>query len=166
MVAGVLPVIETPEPEPESPSIVDFLTGHYDVLEAGLRCICLEHGGACGGGGVWCDDGCPTCCGGDKESVREDTLMALDLLAAQRAILAIHTPDRTASDPWTRTVDPECSEQHAYGHVVVYENECRTLQILAWPFRDHPGYDEEEWAPLLPAELTGNYDEYLDEVTP
>ena len=157
MLAGTLPTI-TPEPVVPA-SIVDFLNARYTDAEYHLRCICLEFG-SCGGG--WCSPGCPTCSGGDQAPRLPLAIIALDELAMQRAILDMHAGDRTHPDPWAHDVDVECTS-YGYGdHTIVYENDCPTLQTLAWPHRDHPDY-QPRWARYLPDSLTGEHD---DEETP
>jgi len=152
MLAGTLPAIEQPEPGLTLP---DFIAARYSDDEDHHRCICLEFGSC---GGQWCSPGCPTCSDGEQAPRRVQAIAALDEIAAKRAILEMHTPDRAAADPWARTVDPACTS-YSYGdHTIVYENECQTLQILAWPFRGHPDYDP-AWGRYLPGSLTGETDD-------
>lgn len=149
MIAGVAAALPPITEEPEPLRLADFITARYDDQERDLRCTCIEAGGGCGGG--WCYSNCQTCSGGDREP---RDCEELDDLAAKRAILAKHTPNREAADPWEHDVDNACTWYSDGDHEVVYEAECETLQILAWPFRAHVDYNP-AWAKYLPESLTG-----------
>lgn len=136
--------------------LTEFLLARIAEDEAVARCTCAETGGACGGG--FCDERCPTCRDGDRETRDWRPLAECE---AKRRIVALHrewpvliqtepTMERVGADVDSMVYRASQEIQWATNreYVARFGTEPPTtpiLRALASIYADHPDFDP-AWA--------------------